>query len=86
MNLFYSKMNADCQAHLHSWISEGELRFPSLQAMLNLLDVLFEDPNRVRDAKERLYGNRQRDKPFATWIAEIRRDAAIAGIETSHYK
>lgn len=81
MNLFYSKLSADCQAHLHSWITEGELTFPSLQSMLNLLEILFDDPNRVRDAKERLYGNKQRDKPFTTWIAEIRRDAAIAGYD-----
>lgn len=81
MNFVYSKLNGDCQAHLHSWISEGELLFPSLQAMLQLLATLFDDPNRVRNAKARLYSNHQRNKPFSSWIAEMRRDAAIAGYD-----
>ncbi|POS81975.1 hypothetical protein EPUL_006623 [Erysiphe pulchra] len=81
MNFVYSKMSGDCQAHLHSWISEGELLFPSLDAMFDLLGTLFDDPNRVRDAKARLFSNHQRNKPFSSWIAEIRRDAAIAGYD-----
>lgn len=81
MNYIYSKMSGNCQAHLHSWISEGELLFPSLEAMFQLLGTLFDDPNRVRDAKARLFANHQRNKPFSSWIAEIRRDAAIAGYD-----
>ena len=81
MNFIYSRMNEDCQAHLHSWISEGELIFPSISAMLHLLEVLFDDPNRVTDAKARLHANKQRNKPFFTWISEIRRDAAISGYD-----
>lgn len=81
MNYVYSKMSGDCQAHLHSWISEGELLFPSLQSMFHLLGTLFDDPNRISNAKARLFANQQRNKPFSSWIAEIRRDAAIAGYD-----
>lgn len=81
MNFIYSKLNEDCQAHLHSWMIDGELTFPSLKSMLDLLEILFDDPNRVQDAKLRLHSNKQRNKPFSTWIAEIRRDAATAGYD-----
>lgn len=43
------------------------------------MGTLFDDPNRVRDAKAPLFANHQRNKPFSSWISEIRRDAAIAG-------
>ncbi|KAI0994740.1 hypothetical protein K3495_g13441 [Podosphaera aphanis] len=46
--------------------------------MFEHLEILFDDPNRIRDAKFRLHSNKQRNKPFSTWIAEVRRDAAIS--------
>lgn len=79
----YSMLDQNCQAHLHGSIRKGELIFDSVESMMNELTVLFDDPNRVRDAKARLHSNFQRNKPFSTWIAEIRRDAAIAGYENS---
>ena len=81
MNFVYSKMGEECQSHLHSWISDGDLKFPTLEAMCHLLGVLFNDPNRISDAKSRLFANRQQNKAILTWIAEIRRDAAISGYD-----
>lgn len=81
MALVYSMLSDGCQTHIHSWINNGFLLFPSLNAMFQLLDVLFDDPNRVRDAVVRLHSNKQKNKPFSTWISEIRRDAAIAGYD-----
>ena len=51
--------------------------------MMNQLTILFDDPNRVRDAIARLHSNQQKNKAFSSWIGEIRRDAAIAGYENS---
>lgn len=81
MALVYSMLSDGCQTHLHSWIENGFLLFPSLNAMFQLLDVLFNDPNRVRDVVARLHFNKQKNKSFSTWISEIRRDAAIASCE-----
>lgn len=75
----YSRLHSDSQAHLHSWIRDGVLLFPSFSEMMETLTKIFDDPNRVRSAKARIYSNKQRNKSFASWIAEIRRDAAIAG-------
>ncbi|KAI0998628.1 hypothetical protein K3495_g9567, partial [Podosphaera aphanis] len=50
---------------------------------MNQLTILFDDPNRVRDAVARLHRNKQKNKAFSSWIAEIRRDAAIAGYENT---
>ncbi|POS84090.1 hypothetical protein EPUL_002570 [Erysiphe pulchra] len=66
---------------LHGFIKDGVINFESLDQMMNELIVLFDDPN--RDAIARLHANSPRNKPFSSWIAEIRRDAAIAGYESS---
>lgn len=79
----YSMLDQECQAHLHGSIRKGERNFHSVKSMMNDPTVLFDDPNRVTNAKARLHSNFQRNKPFSTWIAEIRRDAAIAGYENS---
>lgn len=50
--------------------------------MMDLLVTLFDDPNRVRDAINRLYSNPQRNEPFSNWIAEIHWDAAMAGYDS----
>lgn len=83
MAFVYSMLDQDCQSHLHGSIKDGVLNFESLESMINQLTILFDDPNRVRDAIARLHSNQQRNKPFSSWIAEIRRDAAIAGYENS---
>ncbi|KAI0999868.1 hypothetical protein K3495_g8331 [Podosphaera aphanis] len=77
MAYVYSLLSIDRQSHLHVFIQDDRLDFPSLAAMMDLLITLFSDPNRVRDAKVRLYGNRQKNRPFSSWIAEIWQDAAI---------
>lgn len=51
--------------------------------MIEVLDTLFGDSNRVRDAVNRLHANFQKNKPFAHWIVEMRQDAAIAGYESN---
>lgn len=81
MAYIYSRLNAQSQSHLQSWLLNGELKFPSVEQMLKLLETLFDDPNRARDAAVRLHSNYQRNQSFVTWIAEIRRDAAIAGYD-----
>lgn len=81
MNFVNSKLNEDCQFHMHSCISERELKFPSFRFMMKLLGTPFDDPYHIRDATTKLYANSQRDKPSSTWIAEIRRDAATAGYD-----
>ncbi|POS82494.1 hypothetical protein EPUL_006621 [Erysiphe pulchra] len=83
MAFVYSMLNTDCQAHLHGSIKNGILNFDSLESMMIELTVLFDDPNRIRDAIARLHSNFQKNKSFSSWIAEIRRDAAIAGYENS---
>lgn len=77
----YSQMNITSKTHIASWVRNGVLLFESVDQMIQLLDTVFGDPNRVRDAVNRLHSNFQRNKPFATWIVEIRKDAAIAGYE-----
>lgn len=83
MAFVYSMLDQDCQSHLHGYIKDGVINFGSLDIMMNELTILFDDPNRVRDAIARLHANNQRNKPFSAWIAEIRRDAAIAGYENT---
>ena len=75
----FSQMGTASKTHLNSWIKDGEILFSSVQQMFSVVDTLFGDPNRVRDAVNRLHSNYQRKKPFAEWIVEIRRDASIAG-------
>lgn len=82
--LIYSRLDAPCQAHLHSWVKNGTILFTSLNQMMELLKTLFDDPNRIRDAICRLYSNHQQNKPFSTWIAEIRRDASMAGYDSEY--
>lgn len=74
----YSRLDTLCQAHIHSWVKNGMLTFESVDSMMEILHTIFHDPNLVRDAVSRLYSNKQKNKPFSVWIAEIRRDAAIA--------
>ncbi|KAI0996054.1 hypothetical protein K3495_g12127 [Podosphaera aphanis] len=81
MAYVYSLLSIDCKSHLHGFIQNGRLNFPSLASMMDLLSTLFSDPNRVQDAKTRLHGNRQKNRPFSSWIAEIWRDAAICGYD-----
>ncbi|POS86565.1 hypothetical protein EPUL_002924, partial [Erysiphe pulchra] len=83
MAFVYSMLDQDCQSHLHRFIKGGVIHFESFDKMMNKLTILFDDPNRVRDATARLHANNQRNKPFSSWIAEIRRDASIAGYESS---
>ena len=77
----YSQMNTASKAHIASWVRNGFLLFESVEQMIALLDTVFGDPNRVRDAVNRLHSNFQRNKSFATWIVEIRKDASIAGYD-----
>lgn len=84
MAYIYFRLDAPCQAHLHSWVKNGTILFTSLNQMMELLKTLFDDPNRIRDAICRLYSNHQQNKPFSTWIAEIRRDASMAGYDSQY--
>ena len=74
----YSRLDILCQAHIHSWVKNGALTFESIDSMMGILHTIFHDPNIIRDAVSRLYSNKQKNKPFSVWIAEVRRDAAIA--------
>lgn len=78
MVYIYSRLDTQCQAHLHAWVSNGFIKFPSAADMMETLNVIFHDPNLERDASARLHSNPQNSKPFSVWISEIRRDAAIA--------
>ncbi|POS85664.1 hypothetical protein EPUL_002374 [Erysiphe pulchra] len=69
MTYVYSMLDQDCQSHLHGFIKDGVTHFESLDKMMNELTILFDDPSR--------------NKPFSSWIAEIRRDAAIVEYENS---
>lgn len=71
-------MNITSKDHIHSYVRDGILLFTSVTQMILVLDTIFGDPNRVRDAVARLHSNFQRNKPFTNWIVEIRRDASIA--------
>lgn len=62
----YSMLDTDCQSHLHRSIKNGVLNFDSVEIMMNELTVLFDDPNRVRDAIARLHSNFQRNKSFSS--------------------
>lgn len=79
----YSRMNSESRTHLQNWVQDGSLLFPSLAHMMDQLTNIFGDPHRARDAASRLHSNAQKNKSFGTWIAEIRRDAAIAGYESN---
>lgn len=76
-------LDQDRQSHLHAYIKDGVLNSESLDKTMNELIIFFDDPNRVCDATARLHSNKQRNKQFSSWIAEIRWDAAIAGYENS---
>ena len=78
----YSQMNTTSKIHIQVWVKDGVLLFDSVGQMINTLETIFGDPNRVRDAVNRLHANFQRNKPFSSWIIDIRRDAAIAGYES----
>lgn len=79
----YSQMNLTSKTHLQSWVKDGVLLFDSVSQMVKVLDTIFGDPNRVRDAVNRLHSNFQKNKTFSSWIVEIRRDAAIAGYSST---
>lgn len=81
MAYVYSRLNGQSQTHLQSWLKNGALKFASMADMMKILETLFDDPNRARDAAARLHSNYQRNRPFISWIAEIRRDATMAGYE-----
>lgn len=81
MVYIYSRLDKQCQAHLHAWVTNGFIRFPSAVDMMDTLHVIFHDPNPERDASARLHNNPQNNKPFSLWISEIRRDAAIANYD-----
>lgn len=76
-------LDKDCQSHLHGLIKNGVIQFESVHKMMNQLTILFDDPNRVRDTTARLHANSQKNKLFSSWIVKIRRDAVIAGYESS---
>ena len=46
----FSQMGTASKTHLNSWIKDGEILFSSVQQMFSVVDTLFGDPNRVRDA------------------------------------
>ncbi|KAI1007298.1 hypothetical protein K3495_g923 [Podosphaera aphanis] len=73
MTYVYSMLDSDNQDHL--------MDFSSLSKIMDHLTTLFDNPNRVRDAQARLHATRQKNKSFSSWIAEIRRDAAISGYD-----
>ena len=79
----YSQMNLISKTHVQTWVKDGVLLFESVAKMMSVLDTIFGDPNRSRDAVNRLHANFQRNKPFSNWVVEIRRDAAIAGYDPS---
>ncbi|RKF60460.1 hypothetical protein OnM2_050068 [Erysiphe neolycopersici] len=81
MAYIYSRLSNQSQSHLQSWLNDGTLTFTSVDQMFKLLSTLFDDPNRARDAAVRLHSNYQRNRPFISWISEIRRDAAVAGYD-----
>ena len=81
MAYIYSQMRFNCREHLNSWIKDGSVLFASVAQMFEVLDTLFGDPNRVRDATNRLHANFQNNRPFSHWITDIRKDASIAGYD-----
>ncbi|KAI1003863.1 hypothetical protein K3495_g4345 [Podosphaera aphanis] len=50
--------------------------------MWTQLSTIFSDLNAKRDAANRLHSNFQLNRPFLSWIAEIRCDATIVGYNT----
>ncbi|KAI0995915.1 hypothetical protein K3495_g12267 [Podosphaera aphanis] len=83
MALIYSLLNPESRTHIRPWLSEGVLTYPSLADMWTHLTTLFDDPNASRDAAARLHSNYQKKRPFSSWIADIRRDALLAGYDTN---
>ena len=53
--------------------------------MMKTFTKIFDDPNRIRNARSRLYLNKQHNKTLVSWIIEIRRDAAVAGYTSYRY-
>lgn len=81
----YSRLHSNCQALTHSWIKDGVFQISSCSVMMDTLTKLFDDPSRVRNAKSRIFSNKQRNRDFSSWITEIRRDAALAGYTSHEY-
>lgn len=82
MAFIFSRLSPTSQAHLQGWVENGTILFPSAELMMKTLATIFDDPNRKRDSVIRLHSNMQRNRPFSAWVAEMRRDAAIAGYNT----
>lgn len=78
MAYIYSRLKPSSQSHPHTWVRNCQVLFASAEEMFKTLTTIFEDLNCSRDAVSRLHKNFQRNKPFAQWLAEIRRDASIA--------
>lgn len=83
LGYIYSQMNLISKTHIQIWVKDGIILFDSVNQMINVLDTIFGDPNRVRDAVNRMHANFQRNQAFSSWIVEIRRDAAIAGYDSN---
>lgn len=86
MAFIFSRLSPSSQAHLQGWVENGIILFPSAELMMKTLGIIFDDPNRKRDSVARLHSNMQRNRPFSSWIAEMRRDAAIAGYNNDSYR
>lgn len=77
MVYIYSRLDNRCQAHLHSWVTDGFIKFPSAVDMMETLNVIFHDPNLFRCGSLRsavmqpLQTTTRTPCTFATWSSII---------------
>ena len=73
MTYVTSRLSGQPYAQILPYIIKGTCRLSDYEAILELLDRAFGDPNRVNNARNELFRLRQGNKEFSTFFAEFQR-------------
>jgi len=73
MTYVTSRLKGQPYAQILPYIVKGVCRLPDYEAILDLLDRAFGDPNRINNARNELFRLRQANKEFSTFFAEFQR-------------
>lgn len=67
------------------YIVGGRCTLPDYESILDILEQAYGDPNRIRNAREKLYYNRQKNRELSEFIADFQR-LAMEGEVTDESK
>jgi hypothetical protein len=73
MSYVNSRLNGNPYAQVLPYIVRGICQLPDYEAILELLERAYGDPNRVRNSRTELFRLRQNNKEFSVFFAEFQR-------------